>query len=865
MQTSKKLFFLVSLSIILGIYIPFYFVFVNAAFIQTISIEYLPIAYIVGGLGGFAFARLFNLIEKNFSLKTTLSSFSFFIAIILGIFWYSYSYLDNKNIIVFLAYIFFWISSSIVILIFWKIPTQIFNLYENKKYNGIISLGEVLAAILVYIVIIPMINALKLIEREHFLLIAAASLLIFGFLITSITFPKTQTQVSVKSNYSIEKFTFKKLFKSNLFRFLFFSVILAMITQLLVDFSLMNITNAKKEQLGFNVASFFSVVFGCMRILELIVKLFVSKNIIREQGVFAGFYALIFAIGFIYIIALITHLIADSLGLVVIILAIASIGKVIERSVNRALFIPSQNILFQAFDANSKSIVQSYTSGYGVPLGQLFAGILMLLFLLIDSYEMKITLLFVFLILITIIWFLNTVKLKKGYQKQLLDISNSFYKEKPKQDTAIQRSKLKVEELLKIMPISEFDSILLEFFKTYQKSKSNSLIRKSIIQLEQCIRKTSKENLLKNLNESSRELKIYFFTILVERKIDCSYYLYMPLLLFDKEVEGFFEKLYQSAEPRALEKIIEIARKTAQDLFYKINYYSKFDIEIKKLLYNKLISSNTNRFLKYIKNEDQSNYIEIFENISFSSIKNNSELTNLFNELMQKSINEYCIVQNLGLNLKVDTSLKNLNELLILEANHKLKIIFCHLAIKYPVEVIENVKELVFNGTNEMRMIGIELLELNLEAQDLEIIAPIFKYDDSKGRLRKLESEFPQPTYTLSESLNAIVFYYKNILSCATVNTAFAALKKRNLEVNQGKKQYLLQSNDPLLSFQARAKMKIDDSKIPEHSLLFSEIESYLLWLEKNFEEIVIQLISNRTRVEDFKYRMMNLSDIKFK
>ena len=128
-------------------------------------------------------------------------------------------------------------------------------------------------------------------------------------------------------------------------------------------------------------------------------------------------------LGFIYIIALVTHLIADSLGLVVIILAIASIGKVIERSVNRALFIPSQNILFQAFDANSKSIVQSYTSGYGVPLGQLFAGILMLLFLLIDSYEMKITLLFVFLILITIIWFLNTVKLKKGYQKQLLDLS----------------------------------------------------------------------------------------------------------------------------------------------------------------------------------------------------------------------------------------------------------------------------------------------------------------------------------------------------------------------------------------------------------------------------------------------------------
>jgi len=863
METNRKLFFLVSLSIILGIYIPFYFVFVNSAFIQLISVEYLPIAYILGGIGGFGFARLFNLIEKKFSLKTTLSSFSFFIAIILSLFWFSYSYLNNRESIVFLAYIFFWISSSIVILIFWKIPTQLFNLYENKKYNGIISLGEVLAAIIIYIVIIPVINTFNILAREHYLLIAAASLFIFSFLITQITFQKIKSKTINENKASPEKVTFKKLFNSNLFKYLFYSVILAMITQLLVDFSLMNITNTKKDELGFSVASFFSVVFGCMRILELIIKLFISKNIIREQGVFGGFYALIFAIGFIYIIALITHIISDSLGLAVIILAIASIGKVIERSINRALFIPSQNILFQAFDSKFKSIVQSYTSGYGVPLGQLLAGILMLLFLLIENYDTKITLIFILLILVTAAWFFNTIKLRKGYQKQLQLIGNVFTSNKLKKQKPVKYEKINLKEILKINPITEIDSILHQFFEEYHKTKNNSLIRNVIIQMELLIREVPDETLLKNLNKSSIVLQESFLNILVEKKIDCSYYISMPIIFCKKGLEDYFEKLYDKIESRELEKIIEIIQNTEHDLFFKIDNFSNFKIALKGILYNKLIESNPVSFLKNIKQEEQSNYIEIFSAIPFHKIQDKSELLNLFNELLNKSINEYCIVQNLIQKFKMDGTLKILNELLSIEANHKLKIIFCHLTIKYPIEIIENVREMIFNGTDEMRMIGIELLELNLETQDLEIIAPIFKYNDSKNRLRKLESEFPQPSFTLEESLNAIVFYYKNILSSATVNLAFSFFKKRKIYLDFGKKNSLLHSNDPLLSFQAKESKEIFEDEKFENNYLFSKMESYLIWLEKNFENIITQMISKKIPIENFKYEIMNLENFK--
>ena len=138
-STSKKLIILVFLSIILGIYIPFFFVFVNAEFLRLIDPKYLPFAFILGGIGGLSFAKLFELIEKNLPIKTSLILFSSLISFVLMTIWGLYNLTDvPKNILVFLLYSWFWISSSKVIMIFWKIPTLIFDLSENKKYNSFI-------------------------------------------------------------------------------------------------------------------------------------------------------------------------------------------------------------------------------------------------------------------------------------------------------------------------------------------------------------------------------------------------------------------------------------------------------------------------------------------------------------------------------------------------------------------------------------------------------------------------------------------------------------------------------------------------------------------------------------------------------
>ena len=143
-----------------------------------------------------------------------------------------------------------------------------------------------------------------------------------------------------------------------------------------------------------------------MRILELIFKVFVSKKIMNQYGVMGGFYSMIFVIGLIYCIGLLVHNAGESNTIVIIILAVAALGKVMERSINRSIYLPSQNVLFQAFDKDNKSIIQSYISGLGVPIGLISSGFLMIVLFLFESYYYKILFLFALIIVSNYIWFL---------------------------------------------------------------------------------------------------------------------------------------------------------------------------------------------------------------------------------------------------------------------------------------------------------------------------------------------------------------------------------------------------------------------------------------------------------------------------
>lgn len=761
--TAKKLLILVFLSILLGIYIPFFFVFVNAEFLRLIDPKYLPFAFIIGGIGGLLFAKLFELIEKNLPIKSSLILFSTLISFVLMIIWALYNYTEApKNILVFLLYSWFWISSSIVIMIFWKIPTLIFDLSENKKYNSLISIGEVFSAILVYIFMIPLIENFNLFGRENFLLISFLSLFIFSSIISGLNFENKIKVVKPKNEVQKKILSLKTLFNIDLFKYLFISVIIVTFVQLIVDFSLMNIVNAKKSYLNFSIASFFSFVYGSMRILELIFKVFVAKKIMNQYGVFGGFYAMIFVIGLIYCFGLLIHNAGESNTIVIIILAIAAMGKVMERSINRSVYLPSQNVLFQAFDKQNKSIIQSYISGLGVPIGLISSGLLMIVLFLFESYYYKILFLFGCIIFSNYVWFVVSKKLKDSYYKQLEIICNnmkSFKMESIVDTTSNNDQTVQID-----VGIKNFLN-KVSLFKNYNKDQ---LINELILFNSHL---GVKNNFISRAQLTDKNQLHELVKILEQEKIDITFYKSLTIVVILNFEREEISKLLENNSTSSIRELTDSIASTIESNEGDFDLLRDKILLLKTIFYARIYEKNSKDFLDSIKYENSNDKYKILQ---YLILKHNTRLKEsvLYQNLLRTAIEKYCIVINLINALEGDSRLNLLRRSLNDESLIKMKVIFSILALKYDGKLIFNIEKMIIEGNKESSTLATEMLELNMEEHDFELLSPILKFQSAEKILKTLETEFPQPVYTIDEALKAIILFYKNILSHLTLNLA---------------------------------------------------------------------------------------------
>ena len=178
MAKSKSSYFLygmILLSLALGIFLSYLLLFANALFISEIGTSQLPMAYLISGIGGLFITWLFNKYEKKWGFSKAATFFSVIIAVLIFLIWYAYVQNFYAYYVVFFSYAMYWISANFTGLVFWKIPSNIFNLDENKKYNGIISSGEGISAIISYLSV-PLLLSLDFFTRDKFLLIS-----FFGF------------------------------------------------------------------------------------------------------------------------------------------------------------------------------------------------------------------------------------------------------------------------------------------------------------------------------------------------------------------------------------------------------------------------------------------------------------------------------------------------------------------------------------------------------------------------------------------------------------------------------------------------------------------------------------------------------------
>lgn len=413
----KIITILVIMSFFAGIYISYYISYISALFVKIVGPDTLPLAYILSGIGGTLVTNLYNKLEIKYSFLSVTLLFVVIISLSLLIVWHYCTSYENNNLVIFLSYSWFWISGNFVLLIFWKLPTNLLNLGQNKKFSGIISSGEVISAIIAYLSV-PFIISQGIINEESTLLLIS----LFGivcFIILLILLPIKKTETSIKADLKNESeninITFYQLMKTPFFRLIFLSVLLSVFIQSSIDYSLMLITKEVITETKY-LAAFFGSIFGFSKLFEFFLKTTLSNKMLRLFGVQVGLLTFSLVIGIVTVIGLFSNY----FGAITFLFIATLMSKIMERSLSRALFTPSISVLFQVYLGKIKSIVQNYGDGYGKTFGQLIAGVVLFVISYSTDFYTKFNLLHIFILISAIIIFKMSTILSPLYREKLM-------------------------------------------------------------------------------------------------------------------------------------------------------------------------------------------------------------------------------------------------------------------------------------------------------------------------------------------------------------------------------------------------------------------------------------------------------------
>lgn len=413
----KIIIILVVMSFFAGIYISYYISYISALFVKIVGPDTLPLAYIVSGLGGTLVTNLYNKLEIRYSFLSVTSLFVVFISISLLVVWHYCTTYENNNLVIFLSYSWFWISGNFVLLVFWKLPTNLLNLGQNKKFTGLISSGEVISAIIAYLSVPFIISQGIVTDETTLLLISLVGITCFLILLFILPLRKSVPSKKAELNNENEKIdtTFYGLLNTPFFRLIFFSVLFSVFIQSSIDYSLMLITKEVITETKY-LAAFFGSIFGFSKLFEFFLKTTLSNKMLKLFGVQIGLFTFSLVIGIVTVIGLFSNY----FGAITFLFIATLMSKIMERSLSRALFTPSISILFQVYVGKIKSVVQNYGDGYGKTFGQLIAGVVLLAISYSTEFYTKFTLLHIFILISAGIIFKMSSILSPLYREKLM-------------------------------------------------------------------------------------------------------------------------------------------------------------------------------------------------------------------------------------------------------------------------------------------------------------------------------------------------------------------------------------------------------------------------------------------------------------
>lgn len=443
----QKFWLLLLHSFFVGLFIAFYFLPANSLFIANFGYEQLPPAYIVAGLAGYLITSLYSFLQKRVRSRSLFFIAILFMILISVISRLALTFTDDETIIriPLLSHIGFnytsrqwlygfvfawgWPFISLAAIELGGLVIRFLNLQQVKRMYGLINLGGVIASILGYL-IIPLLS--KVLYHSYDLFFLGAFSLLISIFILLLLYKRTEDHSENRPASRAERKETKRIPlvpRDNYLKLIFLSATLSAMVIYFSDFAWLSGIKAQKDRLPTpeSISNFIAIVFGGLKIGELIISL-LSSRLISRHGVKMGLSVLPFVSSSLILLAAIFGAASGHGALLFFVMIV--LNKSFERILRRGLDDPSFNILYQPLPENERLSIQIRV-GVIMQLSIALAGVFLIvsnLFLVKpEGYLLKYYPLFLLPLLVG--WWFITRRLYEAYKakiKTLLEESNKL-------------------------------------------------------------------------------------------------------------------------------------------------------------------------------------------------------------------------------------------------------------------------------------------------------------------------------------------------------------------------------------------------------------------------------------------------------
>lgn len=422
-QEQKQIVLMLCTGFFMGVFIATYQVTADSLFLNRLG-DQLDKAFLVAGLLGMVTTALFSSAQGLIKFTTlALASVGLILTFTLSVYWLIHFGNETyQDYYVFALYCMTGPITAVLLLSFWGMFGRLFNFRQSKRIIGWIDTGQLIAAILATLIVIPFTTKIVQ-ETSNYLLLCAISIAVVSVLLivisNSFTISKNDPREFGTAVRRESRLT--KLFGDQYIVLLSVFLLVSMVMFVFSQYSFQKLVTEQypdeRDLTNFN-SFFIGTVYG----LSLFMQTFWNQRIISNYGLKISLFILpivmiIFSVGSIVVGSLVgfEKSIAPT-GFVYFFLFV-SLSRLFNWMLRESLETPVFKLFFIPLDGRIRFNVQSKVEGLVNESARFIGGLLIFGLAFIPFFN--ILHICIFLVVLACIYFLVVTKLYHGYRNKI--------------------------------------------------------------------------------------------------------------------------------------------------------------------------------------------------------------------------------------------------------------------------------------------------------------------------------------------------------------------------------------------------------------------------------------------------------------